>query len=560
MSNISLQQSDLSKIKWVQTNYMNVPGKCMNLLLDMKSSDPYILANKYNLIGIIQFFKCEHFEALKNYDKAIEISKEHKFYEIETKALINKSSIYISLKRYALGLEFGFESLKYKFERLNSMSYSNLSLIYEHLGDYEKQIEFQSKAKSLNDKTGEKRLVVQDLYNIAESYHKQGKLEKALETYEESLEVIVKYKFNTFLTYSYKKMAILCYEMEQFEQALHYSNKTEECSNKFEIDDRVGASYVKAKLFCHYKKYDEALKLLDNALIDLKTGNNYEDVYKLKIEIESKHRPETLVDTYKDYVNLLKSDTHNSKEKTDLTNILKFKEKEIEEIQQRNEAIEVQNRELEVVSKLLAHDLKTPIRTIGSFVNLIKNKLKVKSDPEINEYIEYISNGTLDIYQKMEVTEKYLNYKLFNQKTSFDLPSLLDQLVFRFQSNDHNVNITIDKGLPAIYGDRMAIQRMFEYLFRFIIKHSRNDQVKIHIAHETDGKEDLFLIKDEKNTMLFAKYWFEEIFRSEVFKTGKVDIGFAFVRKIVKLHKGHLLIDEQEDGNPLLKIWLPVNA
>lgn len=557
MSNASLKQNDYSKIKWVQTNCMTAPGECMDILSSLKSTDPYILANKNNLFGIVFFYKNEYFEAQGYLNKALEISKQHKFHKIETKALINLCSVYLCTQRYNLALEYGFESLKYKFDHLNSMAYNNLARIYAHLGNTEKQFEFQNKAKSLNEKAGEKRFVVLDLFNIAEFYSKQGMFKKAFSTIEESLGIIIKHKINMLLPYAHSQMAIFHFELEQYEQALYHSDRALEFNTKYKTNDSADAAFAKAKVLNHYKQYNEALELLDSVLNDIKIEQDYTDAYELKIEIESKHKPERLVDTYRNYIKLLKSNPNKQEDKNELTNILKFKEKEIEEIQKRNEAIELQNKELEVVSKLLAHDLKTPIRTIGSFVNLIKNKLKINNDPEINEYIEYVSTGTQDIYKKMNATEKFLNFKLAKDKAPFNLASALDPLILKFNSDNHNINITSDKEL-SVYGDIMAVKRMFDYLFRFIIKHSKEDQIEINIRHESNGTDHLFFITDNENTMQYAKYWFEDMLSSDLLKTGKVDIGFAFVRKIINLHHGHLLIDE-EDGKPFLKIWLPVD-
>ncbi len=563
MANVSFKQNDLSKIKWVQIHYMTAPGKCLDILLGLESKDPLIVANKLNLIGIIQFLKYEYFEALAHYKKSIKISKEHGFKEIETKSLINICSTYIILKRYNLALEFGFESLKYKFDRLNSMTYNNLSRIYYHLGNKDRQLKFQNKAKSLNEKAGEKRLVVLDLYNIADFYSNQGKFEQALAALEECLEIIKKHKFNISLAYTHTEISLVCFELEQYEKALYNSDKGFEYSVKFETDELTSASYAKAKVLNHYQQYDEALKLLNSVFensMNSKKRQDFTYIFELKIEIESKHKPEKLAATYRDYIKLLKSNSTNVDENNELTNILKYKEQEIKVIQKRNEAIEQKNRELEVVSKLLAHDLKTPIRTIGSFVNLIENKLEVENDPEINEYIEFISNGTKEIYEKMNITEKYLNFKLADNRSEFSLNKLLGLLLFDFHSDNQNIKVNVDEDGPTIYGDKIAILRMFEYLLQFIIKHSKKDQVEIIITHKSDGNEDLFFITDNENTMRFARYWFEDISHSELIKTYKIDIKFAFVRKIIKLHNGHILIDEKQNGEPILKIWLPVKV
>ncbi len=558
MPSTKIKQSNHDKIEWVRLNYMTDPDKCLTILAKIESEDPFIIANKYNMIGLIRFWRSEYLTALDQFKKAISLSKSHDFKELETKILVNISCLYIRFKRYNIALEYAFDSLKYKFDRLNSMTYNNLALIYSALGNEEKQLEYQMKAKSLNEKSGEKRMVVTDLRNIAENYTKQKRHKEALSTYLESLEVVEKYNFNTLLGYTYSNIAFAYISLENYEQALAYSTKSVDYSIKYKSPDSlVNGSLAKATAYFYLDQLAPALEALEHTFSAITGGMRkiYQDAYELKIKIISKLSPEKIAESYEEYVVFLKSDLNEIDNKNDLEDILKFREQEIEGYQKKNAAIELQNRELEVVSKLLAHDLKTPTRTVGSFSGLLNKKLESSEDPAIRECLDFISSGAHEMYQKLDITEQYLNFKLSKNKSQVDLNRIIETVVRLFDKD--TVSIEVEHELPFIFADQMAIRRMFELLFRFIFKYNEETIKRIKIRHKSDVNDELFIVTDNGKAITYARFWFKEFFQSDLIASGKIEMGFAFVRKIINLHGGHLLIDEEEDGTTVLKIWFP---
>ena len=98
-------------------------------------------------------------------------------------------------------------------------------------------------------------------------------------------------------------------------------------------------------------------------------------------------------------------------------------------IEKQNEKIKNQLDELDSFSRLISHDLKTPVRGILNYVSIIEEDFEDKMDPELHKAIKVIKkNG-----QHMEqLTKDIIAYsflgKTENQITQFDLLGVFEEL------------------------------------------------------------------------------------------------------------------------------------
>ena len=64
-----------------------------------------------------------------------------------------------------------------------------------------------------------------------------------------------------------------------------------------------------------------------------------------------------------------------------------------EEIRRKNERLTSSNEDLRQFAHVTSHDLREPLRSIGSFASLLKNKYYHQIDDEANEFINFIVKG-----------------------------------------------------------------------------------------------------------------------------------------------------------------------
>lgn len=86
-----------------------------------------------------------------------------------------------------------------------------------------------------------------------------------------------------------------------------------------------------------------------------------------------------------------------------------------------NEELAQKNQALEHFTSVASHDMKSPLRTISSFITLIEPRLSKENNQELNEYITFVKNGVthlnnliVDTLEYARVGSKGINFELIN--------------------------------------------------------------------------------------------------------------------------------------------------
>lgn len=217
----------------------------------------------------------------------------------------------------------------------------------------------------------------------------------------------------------------------------------------------------------------------------------------------------------------------------------------------RTTELERKNKELEQFAYVASHDLQEPLRTISSFVELIRQKYQGKLDADADKYIHY----TVQSSDRMKTLIKdLLDYSRLGRERKIqkiDCNVMIKETLADLDRaiSESNAQITISD-LPVIYGYYTEIKQLFQNLISNSIKfRSKTTIPVIDISSvKTDGHW-TFSIKD--NGIGIADKYREKIFiifqrlhtRSEYEGSG---IGLAHCKKIVELHEGNIWVNSEE--------------
>jgi len=188
-------------------------------------------------------------------------------------------------------------------------------------------------------------------------------------------------------------------------------------------------------------------------------------------------------------------------------------EEQSNKLQSVNENLEVQiqekeeaklqalasNQELERFAYVASHDLKEPLRTIGSFTSLVQRKCSDKMDADVEKYFHFITDGVkrmsvmLDdllalskLNGKIEISEVPL------QKMVGDIETSLQQLLERCQGE------VIFNELPIVFANKTQMHQLLQNLIANGIKFKKPDVPSRIKVYAQERRYD-FLIGVEDN-------------------------------------------------------------
>lgn len=259
---------------------------------------------------------------------------------------------------------------------------------------------------------------------------------------------------------------------------------------------------------------------------------------------------------------------------TDVTEVRKNElqlEKLVEELKRSN-------ANLEEFTYAASHDLKEPIRKIGTFTNQLKSSLQPKLSEREAYLFDRIENSTIRMTQLVDDLLEYSHVTINPSATErIDLNDkirkVLDdlELVIREKSA-----IVIVGKLPVIVGNRRQIQQLFQNLISNGLKYSKSDvppEITItsevvpaskveECAHQSLLYNYYHKIVIKDNGIGFEQQYADKIFQVFQRLHGKAEyqgtgVGLAIVKKVVQNNNGFITVQSEPGAGATFIVYFP---
>ena len=222
------------------------------------------------------------------------------------------------------------------------------------------------------------------------------------------------------------------------------------------------------------------------------------------------------------------------------------------------------NLQLENFAHLASHELKTPVRNVMNFSNLLERSLGEKLTDKEQEYFNHLSEYTykmndliVDLHKLSSVSKTKINAKEID--VSKMISTIKDELGDLIKSKSAIVNY--DSNVDIIKGELNLIRQVFTNLIHNALKFTKKDTTpNISIRSEENEFEWRFYIQDngiginpkykEKIFLIFKRLHSDASFKG----TG---IGLSICKKIIELHKGEISVQGNDQGGTTFQIKLP---
>ncbi|MFZ1548530.1 MAG: PAS domain S-box protein [Candidatus Nitrotoga sp.] len=208
--------------------------------------------------------------------------------------------------------------------------------------------------------------------------------------------------------------------------------------------------------------------------------------------------------------------------------------------------LESANEELKSFGYVVSHDLKAPLRAIGSLADWLSTDYADKFDDEGKEHMRLLISRVHRMDGLIDGILQYSRVGRVNEVTvAVDLNRLVREVI-DLLAPPANIAVSVEDSLPTVMAEPIRIQQVFQNLLSNAIKYMDKPEGEIRIACDAEGRQWKFTIAD--NGPGIDQRNFEKIFqlfqtlapRDRVEGTG---VGLALVKKIVEMYGGHIWLE-----------------
>lgn len=218
------------------------------------------------------------------------------------------------------------------------------------------------------------------------------------------------------------------------------------------------------------------------------------------------------------------------------------------------------NEELKSFAYVVSHDLKAPLRGVGSLADWLMTDYADKLDDQGREYLSLVKGRVSRMDALIDGILEYSRVGRINDvQSAVDLNVLVADII-QLLAPPAQVTVTVDGPLPTLFGGRTRLQQVFQNLISNAIKHLDKPVGRIRVGCADLGEAWQFSVADN-GPGIEARHH-ERIFqlfqvltpRDQKESTG---VGLALVKKIVELHGGRVWLESRVGEGSTFFLTLP---
>ncbi len=505
------------------------------------------LAEVFKTIGVNYHYLGKIQLAQENYKNALEILlsiSEKTRDEVKDVADLyyNLAILNRSLETLHLRKEYLEEAQKFynqvKFKAGLGRCFDGMTVYHFFAGNKKKAMEQFEKALEIFRRQKDKSGIYLSYNNIGTLKIKSGEFEEGLEFLEKSLQLRKLSRMPLSVAISHINIGNALMDKKRFKDALPHLKAAESILRKTESRIELASLLnALARCYANLKQFEDAFAT-QKKFIDLQAELHRYELDKAYNDTSARYDVELL------------------EKNATIDRLQNF------EIASYIHRLEISNEELRQFAHAASHDLKEPLRTITSFVNLLEKHCERKIDDTGRDYLNYILSGT----RRLDVLVKdLLNLSRINlSETPFaevDLNAVFKDVVSSLATviAERKVVLNCAK-LPIISADKTQMYQLFLNLIGNAIKYNESDKPQIKISVEREAAHINLSFAD--NGIGIGEQYQEKVF--DIFqrlhpreKYSGTGIGLTICKRIVDRHRGKIWIESKQGKGSVFYVSLP---
>ena len=551
---VSTVYNQLSQIYFKQQNY-DLMFTCSEKVLQIsaKAGDVEKEMNALKNIAIYHAAKSNYKKAMQYFLDSMDKSKSINYRYHTVQCLINIATIYANLynhedaiSRYQMVLE-NYSDIISKNTRI--VIYNNLGNIYYFSDRLTQATNYFEKANNLAQQRNYTEMIILSLANLSRAYIAKGKIAFAKEKAKAAEKLMENQGDINGRQINLLNLGHIYYLENDFEKAILFTSKGITAANRMKDETNEVQGY-------------QLMSSIYQMQGDYKTALDYQLVYsKAQDKFAKERRNRQIIDL--EIKNTIKEKQKEIEQLTRENEYQALLLKQNEQIAEQNALLIAANEELRQFAYVASHDLKEPIRMIGSYTQLIERKHKHQFTEDSQTYFTYVKEGVIRMNDLLDALLKYTTVSKTEETfEKVELKDIVEIAVINLRvSVDENNAIINCHNLPAVMSIRSLLIQLFQNLISNAIKFKKPDtDPEITISAQTTKDETIIKVSD--NGIGINPDYQKRIFiifqrlhtRTEYKGTG---IGLAICHKIVQHVGGRIWVESEIDKGASFFVALP---
>jgi len=220
-----------------------------------------------------------------------------------------------------------------------------------------------------------------------------------------------------------------------------------------------------------------------------------------------------------------------------------------EKLKKQAQELKLKHEALEQFAYFMSHDLREPLRTINSFLQILEEDLADNTSPSIKNNVQIIRDGGQQLNRMICDLVKFCEVGAHTLMGSVNLNTCLRKALGFLQVFLEESQAKIHfSDLPSIKGNETSLVLLFQNLIINAVKFQNNSKPEIFITSEK--KRDYFIVGVKDNGIGIDSRYIKQIFvpfkrihSSRSYKGS--GIGLALCKKIIEAHEGKIWVESK---------------
>jgi light-regulated signal transduction histidine kinase (bacteriophytochrome) len=232
-------------------------------------------------------------------------------------------------------------------------------------------------------------------------------------------------------------------------------------------------------------------------------------------------------------------------------------------VEERTTELRVAMQEMEAFSYSVAHDLRAPLRAMGSFAHILTEEHTDNLNPEARDYLERITENSVRMGELIDgLLDLARISRITPDRDEIDLSKMVLDIWHAMEKRHPSAapRLLVEPHLRVEADARLmhaALQNLLDNAWKFS-QHA--DVPMVEFGSETRDDEEVFFIRD--NGAGFDPSYINKLFRPfERLHTGNefpgTGIGLATVRRIIERHGGKVWAEGEVDAGATFYFTIP---